>query len=62
MPCRGSANLLRTAHPLDLDGRPLPEVSQGTHFPAFLAASQPLVGEIAEMRHYAATGVEWSRD
>lgn len=34
---------------------------KGANFPAFLAAIQPFFGEIAEMRHYAQTGVEWAR-
>jgi quinol monooxygenase YgiN len=39
----------------------LQKFRKGPHFPAFLAAIQPFVGEIVEMRHYAATAVEWSR-
>lgn len=39
----------------------LQKFRKGPHFPPFLAAIQPFIGEIAEMRHYAATGVEWSR-
>lgn len=34
---------------------------KGPHFPAFLAAIKPFIGEIAEMRHYAATAVLWRR-
>ena len=34
---------------------------KGPHFPPFLAAIQPFIGEIAEMRHYAPTDVAWSR-
>ena len=30
---------------------------KGAHFPAFLAAIRPFIGEIAEMRHYEPTGV-----
>ena len=30
---------------------------KGRHFPPFLAAIRPFVGEIAEMRHYEPTGV-----
>jgi quinol monooxygenase YgiN len=39
----------------------LQKFRKGPHFPPFFAAIQPFVGEIAEMRHYAGTGVEWSR-
>lgn len=31
------------------------------HFPPFLAAIRPFIGEIAEMRHYAPTDVAWGR-
>ena len=34
---------------------------KGPNFPAFLAAVRPFIGEIAEMRHYAGVGTEWSR-
>ncbi len=34
---------------------------KGPHFPHFLAAIRPFIGEIAEMRHYAPTDVAWSR-
>ena len=34
---------------------------KGPHFPAFLAAIKPFIGEIAEMRHYAPTPVAWDR-
>lgn len=34
---------------------------KGPHFPPFLKAIRPFFGEIEEMRHYAATGVSWSR-
>ena len=34
---------------------------KGPHFPPFLAAIRPFIGEIAEMRHYAATDMEWHR-
>lgn len=34
---------------------------RGPHFPPFLAAIRPFVGEIAEMRHYTATDLAWSR-
>ena len=30
---------------------------KGAHFPPFLAAIRPFIGEIAEMRHYQPTGV-----
>lgn len=32
---------------------------KGPNFPPFLALVRPYVGEIVEMRHYAATGVKW---
>ena len=35
---------------------------KGPHFPPFLALIRPFIGEIAEMRHYAGTGVAWTRD
>jgi quinol monooxygenase YgiN len=31
------------------------------HFPPFLAAIRDFVGEIAEMRHYGVTDLEWVR-
>jgi hypothetical protein len=34
---------------------------KGAHFPPFLAAIKPFIGEIAEMRHYAPTPVVWCR-
>lgn len=34
---------------------------KGPHFPPFLEAIRPFVGEIAEMRHYAPTEVAWRR-
>lgn len=34
---------------------------KGPHFAPFFKAIAPFVQEIAEMRHYAATGLEWSR-
>lgn len=34
---------------------------KGPQFPSFLAAIRPFIGEIAEMRHYAATPVSWRR-
>ena len=34
---------------------------RGPHFPPFLAAIQPFIPEIAEMRHYRSTGTEWVR-
>lgn len=34
---------------------------RGPHFPPFLAAIQPFIGEIAEMRHYAPNDVAWAR-
>ncbi|MBR0654895.1 putative quinol monooxygenase [Plastoroseomonas arctica] len=34
---------------------------KGPHFPAFLAAIRPFIGEIAEMRHYLPTQLEWTR-
>ena len=34
---------------------------KGPHFPVFLAAIKPFIGEIAEMRHYAPTPVLWRR-
>lgn len=39
----------------------LQKFRKGPNFSTFFAAIQPFVGEIVEMRHYAATGVEWSR-
>jgi quinol monooxygenase YgiN len=35
---------------------------KGPHFRPFLALIRPFIGEIAEMRHYAGTGVAWTRD
>ena len=35
---------------------------KGPHFPPFLAAIRPFIGEIAEMRHYEPTAVIWRRD
>ena len=34
---------------------------KGLHFPPFLAAIKPFIGEIAEMRHYEETDVRWQR-
>jgi quinol monooxygenase YgiN len=34
---------------------------KGPNFPPFLALIRPFIGEIAEMRHYAETGVAWRR-
>ena len=34
---------------------------RGPHFPPFLAAIRPFVGEIAEMRHYRPTELSWER-
>jgi quinol monooxygenase YgiN len=34
---------------------------KGPHFPPFLAAIRPFIGEIAEMRHYQPTDVAWHR-
>lgn len=34
---------------------------KGPHFPPFLAAIRPFVGEIQEMRHYTLTDVAWMR-
>jgi quinol monooxygenase YgiN len=34
---------------------------KGPCFPPFLALIRPFIEEIAEMRHYAKTPVEWSR-
>jgi quinol monooxygenase YgiN len=34
---------------------------KGPQFPPFLAAIKPFIGEIAEMRHYSPTSVEWRR-
>ncbi len=34
---------------------------KGPHFPPFLAAIRPFIGEIAEMRHYQPTEVIWQR-
>lgn len=39
----------------------LQQFRRGPHFPPFFAAIKAFVNEIAEMRHYAATGVEWQR-
>lgn len=33
---------------------------KGPHFPPFLAAIRPYIGEIEEMRHYAPTAVAWT--
>lgn len=35
---------------------------RGPNFPPFLTAIRPFVGEIAEMRHYAPTPVQWTRE
>ncbi|APR74791.1 Hemoglobin-like protein HbO [Minicystis rosea] len=35
---------------------------KGPHFPAFLRAVQPFLGDIEEMRHYDLTPVRWSRE
>lgn len=32
---------------------------KGPHFPPFLAAIKPFIGEIAEMRHYTPTALTW---
>lgn len=34
---------------------------KGPHFPPFLALIRPFIGEIAEMRHYELTDVQWQR-
>ena len=34
---------------------------KGPNFPPFLSAIRPFIGEIAEMRHYAATPLVWKR-
>lgn len=34
---------------------------KGPHFPPFLAAIRPFIGEIQQMRHYAPTDVAWMR-
>jgi quinol monooxygenase YgiN len=34
---------------------------KGPHFPPFLAAIKPFIGEIAEMRHYSPTSVVFTR-
>ncbi len=34
---------------------------KGPHFPPFLALIRPFLQEIAEMRHYVKTPVEWTR-
>jgi quinol monooxygenase YgiN len=34
---------------------------KGPHFRPFLATIRPFIGEIAEMRHYAATSTAWRR-
>ena len=34
---------------------------KGPHFPPFLAAIKPFVGEIAEMRHYSPTSLVFRR-
>jgi len=39
----------------------LQKFRKGPHFPSFFAAIKAFVDEIAEMRHYELTGVEWSR-
>jgi quinol monooxygenase YgiN len=35
---------------------------KGPNFPPFLAAIKAFIGEIAEMRHYAATSTVWRRE
>ena len=39
----------------------LQKFRKGPHFPPFFAAIKAFVDEIAEMRHYADTGVAWLR-
>jgi quinol monooxygenase YgiN len=34
---------------------------KGPHFPPFLQAIRPFVGDIEEMRHYELTAVRWAR-
>ena len=34
---------------------------KGPHFPPFLGAIRPFIGEIAEMRHSASTAISWRR-
>jgi quinol monooxygenase YgiN len=34
---------------------------KGPHFPPFLDAIKPFIGEIAEMRHYHPTQIAWRR-
>lgn len=34
---------------------------KGAHFPPFLAAIRPFINEIAEMRHYQSSYVQWQR-
>ncbi|MDX2205399.1 MAG: antibiotic biosynthesis monooxygenase [Hyphomicrobiaceae bacterium] len=34
---------------------------RGPHFPPFFALIRPFLGEIEEMRHYAMTGIAWTR-
>ena len=34
---------------------------KGPHFPPFLAVIRPFVGEIAEMRHYEHSHIQWQR-
>ncbi len=34
---------------------------KGSHFPPFLSAIRPFIGEIEEMQHYAPTSVAWQR-
>jgi len=34
---------------------------KGPNFPPFVQLVRPFIAEIAEMRHYAGVGVEWSR-
>jgi len=41
-------------------GAHLQKFRKGPHFPPFLSAIRPFVGEIAEMRHYTGTGLAWS--
>ena len=48
--------ILWTSTEAHLDG-----FRKGANFKPFLALVQPFITEVAEMRHYATTGVDWQR-
>ncbi|WP_035058504.1 putative quinol monooxygenase [Andreprevotia chitinilytica] len=39
----------------------LQKFRKGPQFPDFFAAVKPFIDEIVEMRHYASTGLAWTR-